>query len=490
LTFPGPLVSLCVLLVAGLWFMNTTWSDAVWDLLAPLAVLQFPWRLYGPSSLALAVAGTAGFAWCAARARQQWALALLLAAFVVVNGRGAAGAATRARPPESLPPLGALLRAQEDATLGSGTLSGGEFLPRSVITPGAPPLGWSWRDAFEARYPSGGWIAGRVWPLDATIDVIQVADAPLITTARVAVDGDAPTDLAFRTLVFPGWRAYLDGQPVPLRAAPYDPLVDLAPGFAVVSVPPGTHAVQLALGATPPRTLGTLITLAGIAAAAALALPLSRRRRALPLLAGGTLLIALLILVADLSALRGPPLLAGAPPDTIVLDPTTPRDAAPQAPAPTTETIAGHTRRALHAPTPTSLSFDLDVPPNAAFQTGLGVATATLDDPDLPGVRFVLVVTAAGTRDTLLDQTLLPATHPLDRGWRFAEVPLDAYAGQRVTLTLRTESVDSPAPVPAAWATPLVYVDRSGRAGRPPEVAPALDFVPWRQPEPSARGPG
>ena len=91
-------MGLSALLVAGLWFMNTTWSDAVWGVLAPLAVLQFPWRLYGPFSLALAVAGTAGFAWLAARGRQQWALALLLAAFVVVNGRAAAGARPHAPP--------------------------------------------------------------------------------------------------------------------------------------------------------------------------------------------------------------------------------------------------------------------------------------------------------------------------------------------------------------------------------------------------------
>ena len=51
-------------------------------------------------------------------------------------------------------------------------------------------------------------------------------------------------------------------------------------------------------------------------------------------------------------------------------------------------------------------------------------------------------------------------------------VDLGAYAGQRLMLTLRIESSGR-----AGWATPTVYVDRSGRYPPAEGVAPALGVV-------------
>ena len=107
----------------------------------PLAVLQFPWRLYGPLALALAFAGAGIFAWLAGRGQQQWILALLLATFVVVNGRAGHTRDVRQRDPDALPPMATRLRETEGENTASGTTSGGEFLPRSVVLPDAAPRG-------------------------------------------------------------------------------------------------------------------------------------------------------------------------------------------------------------------------------------------------------------------------------------------------------------------------------------------------------------
>jgi len=62
--FDGPIVpvrilNLPVTLVAAfaLLFLTTTWSAPVWDVVRPLRLIQFPWRLLLPASLLLAMAG-------------------------------------------------------------------------------------------------------------------------------------------------------------------------------------------------------------------------------------------------------------------------------------------------------------------------------------------------------------------------------------------------------------------------------------------------
>jgi hypothetical protein len=490
--FPAARVGLCLALVVAGWFLNVTWSDGVWRFLGPLQVIQYPWRLYGPLALALAVAGAGAFAWLAQLGRRFWWLALLLAIFVAVNGRGGHSWEGRRGDPARLQPVATRLRAHEAGAGWDGTLSIGEYLPRSVVLPDPMPEGWSWKLAYESVYPSGGWVAGRVWPFSPAVDVRQVWDTPTSTVARVAVAGDAPAELAFRTLVFPGWRAYLDGRPATMRAAPYDAGVSVGHGFAIVAVPPGEHDVQLTYGPTFPHTMGTLLTIVGLGSTAAL-LWWPRRRLVLAA-AAVTGVVAAGALVLDLRPRWNAPAPPGRETAALVLDLGADvkegRGARIGAPDGNRlgsfvddreETIAGHGRRWLYMHPPSEVEVQLDVPPDAVFQAGLGVDPRGWDEPDADGVRFLLEVTdAAGTRKTLLDETLQPQVRPQDRGWRFAEVGLEAYAGQRVTLTLRTEGRGTPLFDWAGWATPAVYVDRSVRYPPPSSVAPALGFVPWR----------
>jgi hypothetical protein len=503
--FPVARAWLCLVLGLACWLLNTTWSDVIWETAPLLHVLQFPWRLYGPFSLALAFTGTAVFAWLSRHGRQQWLLALFLVTFVAVNGR--AGHPLDGRLSFDAGGWGSFasrLRGQEGEFVWSGTLSGGEFLPRSVLLPEEKPPRWSWKGAFEARYPSGGWIAGRVWPLDPAVEVHQVWDRPTWTAARVAVAGDAAARVGFRTFVFPGWRAYVDGRPVALAPAPFDDGVGLGHGFAVVTVPPGEHDVQIALGSTAPRTAGALLAVAGLGGAAVFGLGAvgrpnpARRRRARRAVYAGVALAALAVLGRDLwPAWRAPgrpgPSTAG-----IVLDVNAAvregRGARIGSPDGgklgsfvdvRDETIGGRRRTWLYMHPPSEVQVQVDVPPDAVFQAGLGVDPVGWEEKDADGVRFLLeVIDASGGRQTLLDEVVQPQVRPQDRGWRFAEVGLGAYAGQRVTLSLRTEGRDTPLFDWAGWASPAVYVDRGGRFPPAPGVAAAQDFVPWPAPAP------
>ena len=74
----------------------------------------------------------------------------------------------------------------------------------------------------------------------------------------------APGRLAVHQFVFPGWRAWVDGTPVPVGVAPAIPEQQARPGFIVVDVPPGEHTVGLAFGPTPARLLGEGLSLLSV----------------------------------------------------------------------------------------------------------------------------------------------------------------------------------------------------------------------------------
>jgi hypothetical protein len=98
--------------------------------------------------------------------------------------------------------------------------------------------------------------------------------------------------VGIRQLDFPGWRAWLDGRPAPIEHAPNVPEQQAAPGFIVLSVPPGEHTVGLAFGPSPLRAIGGAVTLLAVAG---LALGLATRRGIAPLGRGAALAAAILV---------------------------------------------------------------------------------------------------------------------------------------------------------------------------------------------------
>jgi hypothetical protein len=72
-------------------------------------------------------------------------------------------------------------------------------------------------------------------------------------SSRVKVSAAEPVTLQFYTYDYPGWQVTLDGQPTLHRPEP--PF-----GLITVDLPAGEHTVLLRMGHTPPRTIGTIIS--------------------------------------------------------------------------------------------------------------------------------------------------------------------------------------------------------------------------------------
>jgi hypothetical protein len=89
-------------------------------------------------------------------------------------------------------------------------------------------------------------------------------------TSRRVLEVRTPTGgtVQVRTFWFPGWRGYLSGEPLELKAP--SPL-----GAITFDVPPGDHAIELRFEATPVRRVSSYLGLAAALALGALVLPLS-----------------------------------------------------------------------------------------------------------------------------------------------------------------------------------------------------------------------
>jgi len=137
-----------------------------------------------------------------------------------------------------------------------------------------------------------------------------------------------------------------------------------------------------------------------------------------------------------------------------------PRPVAPAARAGTVAAVLWPFRPVLAlAPTPggrrTVATLPLDVPAGVRLRTAVAVNPRQwYDDPF--EVRFALELIEDGRRETLYTRELSPSNRFDDRGWFEVDVPLDAWAGRRVTLAFST-AVDVTRGDPlllAGWAEP------------------------------------
>ena len=221
----------------------------------------------------------------------------------------------------------------------------------------------------------------------------------------------------------------MDGAPAPVGAAPAVPGQAIAPGFAVVAVPPGRHEVALRFGPSGPRAGGAALSLAALLGAAGW---LARRAGAAGGAAGGAgrgagggpggaalllgagvgvagvrLALPLLppapgagdaLLVADLAGAvaGGAPGARVAAPDGGALGPGAFADVRPLALLAADRPLrdAGpDARRWLYLHPPAGATAEVAVPPGGAWlQAGLALDPAAWGAPLGDGVRFVAEV--------------------------------------------------------------------------------------------------
>ena len=282
--------------------------------------------------------------------------------------------------------------------------------------------------------------------LQGKVRFLSVASSSTWTDVRVAADTDAV--VGFRTIAFPGWRAYVDGREVTPGTAPRDPETGISPGFITVAVPAGDHRVQIAFGPTRMRTVRPWrASSRGVALWWLLlrgrAQP-SRRRVALTWAP-----VALLALACAHDAVRpvvrppARPTVADArlQADLISLA----REGRGQISSPSGGSlgpyvnvqqvdIAGRERSWLYMHPPASFGYELDLPEGAAFQAGLGVDPRVWDAPGGDGLRFVLEVTPLSGVDQgqtvrVLDEPLNPHAFAGERRWHDRLVDLSAFGG-------------------------------------------------------------
>ncbi len=271
-------LALFALAAVLLGFLMTEAATGVWEAVPYLAFLQFPWRLLGMASLAVAfVAGGAalwlpgtpaalgggGRARLAAVVLGLTAFLLPLPMFTYLYPTG------RAEVPAN--PTIADAVAHEVRTRSVGTTTRGEYLPVWVK--------WLQTDVVEGAaagaYKRGERLDRGV--LDPTMGVTASLVRQRGNYEAYEVESPREATLLFRLLYYPAWRAYVDGREVVAR-----PFELYGQGWTLVDVPAGRHLLELRFEATPLVKAGNAIGLAtAMLAAALLVVPARRRLRRL-----------------------------------------------------------------------------------------------------------------------------------------------------------------------------------------------------------------
>jgi len=252
-----------VMLVVSV-FMSLPTSTLLWEHVPLLAFAEFPWRFLGTAILGTAVlAGASVCLW----ARLPWRrLETLITAVSLVSIISASFVHLYAVwPParlEELSPEDVVMHEVRTGIL--GTTSASECLPVSVVEePSGSPL--------VSQYRSGGPISKLdMESLPESARAEEVEHTSVLD--KYHISSSVPFTARFNTFYFDGWRATIDGEPVPISPS-------YPEGLITFPVPAGNHDIEVHFGDTPVRTVANLVTLSTLLALIALAAWLGIRAR-------------------------------------------------------------------------------------------------------------------------------------------------------------------------------------------------------------------
>ncbi|MGC8837731.1 MAG: 6-pyruvoyl-tetrahydropterin synthase-related protein [Anaerolineae bacterium] len=249
-------------------FLMTPASAAVWQFLPLAALVQFPWRLLALTTLTLATV-------CGAVPGAAYARPLPL--------RGLEGE----RADEERPSTPLLALALAATVLASLPYLEPQQTPRDPRA--EEPVAVIDFETFHPPDRVGMTIWVREQPQDSPLVAQYLAGEPLqkvrllrgqgeartvehgAARERALVRAEGPVTVQVLTYYFPGWRAWVDGEEVPIR--PEGPH-----GLITLDVPPGEHEIVLRFGDTPPRRAGLALSGASLGAWLVLATWSLRRR--------------------------------------------------------------------------------------------------------------------------------------------------------------------------------------------------------------------
>ncbi|MGQ9627525.1 MAG: DUF6541 family protein [Anaerolineae bacterium] len=234
-----PLAFFFALALAFCLFMTLPISIPFWENVPLLALVEFPWRFLGPALLAGAFLAGA-FSSQVQRTSLLIGVVffILLSSFFYLYPRQPFADLRGSTPADII--------AYELETKTFGTTGASEFHP---IWSEEPPLDSPMVADYQAGRPPDKLDRSSL-PLGASAETLShtaIADEFIFSSPH-------PFSARVNTLYFPGWRAYLDGQPVEVKIAPPHGLIE-------VEIPPGEHRLSLRFEDTPLRLWANLISL-------------------------------------------------------------------------------------------------------------------------------------------------------------------------------------------------------------------------------------
>jgi arylsulfatase A-like enzyme len=131
-------------------------------------------------------------------------------------------------------------------------------------------------------------------------------------------------------------------------------------------------------------------------------------------------------------------------------------------------------REAIYAPTPSTLSFPVALPPGARLRVSPGVALP----PAATTVFTVSLVDAAGAEHPLSEVRVAGADA---RRWLDLDVDLSRWGSQKVSLVLRT-STDKPSAEERPWIPPRTDEKAADGGASEPTITPPMALAFWGTP--------
>ncbi|MCP4422698.1 MAG: hypothetical protein GY805_39315 [Chloroflexi bacterium] len=239
-------------------FLTTSSSDWVWQLVAPLRGLQFPWRLLDVPAFFLPLAGMGlGSVFnnrCSVISKRY----LFGGGVIVIVLLAYVNLIPYLYPPrqQNLParPTLADVTAVQQTYQIIGLTAWGEYSDARVTSwPTAPPF---------ASADAGATLASKLLTVPTSSRGQTVAEDGLVVTqsdpwhAAWQTNFPRSQQLTWAVHYFPGWRARLDGELLPI--------VPDGKGRLQFTLPAGQHTLEIYFGRTPVRWLADLLSLMGL----------------------------------------------------------------------------------------------------------------------------------------------------------------------------------------------------------------------------------